>query len=254
MSTLHRGHGGPGNVQYRGICIAISWETKLQLRKRCRRLNHDGIYRSIMDGQLGAHQKQIPCKCLDNGKRTFLADKAALKSPHTPYRIYKTNKVPSNGRIRISMSPRSAVAREPTCSVGSGRQLFGWGRAVIEWQLCVGPSSRSPDPATYLTSSRAPANIVAGPELLPRLPAVVSTTGAFIILPWMIHTRGEVDRKPRAPLTQGKTTSILPEASCPSPKQRPASLYRPAAVFDHRDRRHAWRHTVVPALMTAASR
>jgi hypothetical protein len=52
-----------------------------------------------MDGQLGAHQKQIiPCKFLDNRNRTFLADQIRnmLKSPHTPYRIYNTNKVTSD--------------------------------------------------------------------------------------------------------------------------------------------------------------
>jgi hypothetical protein len=66
-------------------------ETKLQMSERFRRLNQDGIYRSIMDGQLGAHQKQIPPKFPDNGNRTFLADKIRymLKSPRTAYRISK---------------------------------------------------------------------------------------------------------------------------------------------------------------------
>jgi hypothetical protein len=64
-------------------------------------LNKDAIYRGIMDGQLGAHQKQIPRKFLDGRQRTFLADKLRymLKSPRKAYRIYKTNRVSSDGEV-----------------------------------------------------------------------------------------------------------------------------------------------------------
>jgi hypothetical protein len=67
------------------------------MSERFRRLNQDGIYRFIMDGQPGAHEKQIPCKFLDNANRTCLADKirSMLKSPRKAYRIDKTNKVTS---------------------------------------------------------------------------------------------------------------------------------------------------------------
>jgi hypothetical protein len=71
------------------------------MKDRFRRLNEDGVYRSIMDGQLGAHQKQIPNAYLGNGKRTFLADKLRYmsKSPRKAYRIYKTNRVTSDGEV-----------------------------------------------------------------------------------------------------------------------------------------------------------
>jgi hypothetical protein len=81
---------------------AICWgENRRQMKDRFRRLNEDGVYRSIMDGQLGAHQKQIPNAYLGNGKRTFLADKLRYmsKSPRKAYRIYKTNRVTSDGEV-----------------------------------------------------------------------------------------------------------------------------------------------------------
>jgi len=81
---------------------AICWgESKLEMRERFGRLNEDGVYRSIMDGQLGAHQKQIPPKFLRNKVRTFLADKLRymLKSPQKAYRIYKTNQMTSDGEV-----------------------------------------------------------------------------------------------------------------------------------------------------------
>jgi hypothetical protein len=81
---------------------AICWgENRKQMKQRFCRLNRDGVYRSIMDGQLGAHQKQIPPEFLDNGKRTFLADKLRymLKSPRKAYRIYKANRVTSDGEV-----------------------------------------------------------------------------------------------------------------------------------------------------------
>jgi hypothetical protein len=53
-------------------------------------INRQGIYRSIMPGQRGAHQKEIPAKFLTDSNRTFLADKIRymLKSPCKAYRIY----------------------------------------------------------------------------------------------------------------------------------------------------------------------
>jgi hypothetical protein len=71
------------------------------MRKRFRQLNKDGIYRSIMDGQVGAHQKEIPAKFLGDRDRTFVADKLRyiLKSPRTAYRIYRTERVTSDGEI-----------------------------------------------------------------------------------------------------------------------------------------------------------
>jgi hypothetical protein len=81
---------------------AICWgASRKQMQKRFRRLNKDAIYRGIMDGQLGAHQKQIPRKFLDGRQRTFLADKLRymLKSPRKAYRIYKTNRVSSDGEV-----------------------------------------------------------------------------------------------------------------------------------------------------------
>jgi hypothetical protein len=81
---------------------AISWgENREQMKVRFRRLNDDGMCRSIMDGQLGAHQKQIPNAYLDNKDRTFFADKLRymLKSPRKAYRIYKTSRVTSDGEV-----------------------------------------------------------------------------------------------------------------------------------------------------------
>jgi hypothetical protein len=63
---------------------AICWgENRKQMRKRFARLNKQGIYRSIMLGQRGAHQKEIPRKFLTDSNRTFFADKIRymLKSP-----------------------------------------------------------------------------------------------------------------------------------------------------------------------------
>jgi hypothetical protein len=81
---------------------AVCWgETRTQMRDRFRRLNKDGIYRSLLDSQLGAHQKKIPNSYLASGQRTFLADKLRymLKSPQKAYRIYKTEQVTSDGKV-----------------------------------------------------------------------------------------------------------------------------------------------------------
>jgi hypothetical protein len=70
---------------------AICWgKDREQMRKRFARLNRQQVYRSIMPGQRGAHQKEIPRKLLTDSSRTFLADKIRymLKSPCKAYRIY----------------------------------------------------------------------------------------------------------------------------------------------------------------------
>jgi hypothetical protein len=70
---------------------AICWgEDREQMRKRFARLNQQDDYRSIMPGQRGARQKEIPCKFLIDSNWTFLADKIRymLKSPCKAYRIY----------------------------------------------------------------------------------------------------------------------------------------------------------------------
>jgi hypothetical protein len=70
---------------------AICWgEDRKQMRKRFARLNQQEVYRSIMSGQRGVHQKEIPGKFLTDSNRTFFADKIRymLKSPCKAYRIY----------------------------------------------------------------------------------------------------------------------------------------------------------------------
>jgi hypothetical protein len=70
---------------------AICWgEDREQMRRRFARLNQQEAYRSIMPGQRGAHQKEIPRKFLTDSNRTFFADKIRymLKSPCKAYRIY----------------------------------------------------------------------------------------------------------------------------------------------------------------------
>jgi hypothetical protein len=70
---------------------AVCWgEDREQMRRRFARLNKQQVYRSIMPGQRGAHQKEIPFKFLTDSGRTFFADKIRymLKSPCKAYRIY----------------------------------------------------------------------------------------------------------------------------------------------------------------------
>jgi len=81
---------------------AICWgENRSEMKERFSRLNEDGIYRSIMDDGVGAHQRQIPGKFLRHRDRTFLADKLRymLKSPRKAYRIYRTERVTPDGEI-----------------------------------------------------------------------------------------------------------------------------------------------------------
>jgi hypothetical protein len=82
---------------------AICWgENRQQIKKRFCRLNRDGWYVSLLHSQRGADQKEIPDSRLPNNrKRTFLADKLRylLKSPQKAYRIYKTNRVTTDGEL-----------------------------------------------------------------------------------------------------------------------------------------------------------
>jgi hypothetical protein len=84
------------------------------MKKRFRRLNQGRMYLSIMDGQLGAHQKQIPNAYLDNKDRTFLADKLRymLKSPRKAYRIYKTDRVTADGEVVPCFRQRKSDLRK----------------------------------------------------------------------------------------------------------------------------------------------
>jgi hypothetical protein len=115
---------------------AICWgENRRQMKKRFRRLNEDGVYRSIMGGQLGAHRKQIPPKFLDNGKRTFLADKLRymLKSPCKAYRIYKTDRVTSDGEVVACFRQRKSELRK-----GDRITLFHLMKRLYLDELAVG--------------------------------------------------------------------------------------------------------------------
>jgi hypothetical protein len=80
---------------------AICWgESRREMSERFNRLNSDGIYRSIMTSQLGAHYTLIPDKYVGDSHRTFLADKLRyiLKSPQKAYRIYKTKRMNGRGK------------------------------------------------------------------------------------------------------------------------------------------------------------
>jgi hypothetical protein len=71
---------------------AVCWgEDREQMRKRFARLDRQQVYRAIMPGQRGAHQKEIPRKFLTYSSRTFFADKIRymLESPCKAYRIYR---------------------------------------------------------------------------------------------------------------------------------------------------------------------
>jgi hypothetical protein len=84
---------------FHGICWG---ENRLEMKKRFCRLNRDDWYLSILHSQRGADQKEIPDSMLPNNRdRTFLADKLRylLKSPKNAYRIYRTERVTSDGEL-----------------------------------------------------------------------------------------------------------------------------------------------------------
>jgi hypothetical protein len=115
---------------------AICWgENRKQMKQRFRRLNENGIYRSIMDGQLCAHQKQIPNAYLDNKDRTFLADKLRymLKSPRKAYRIYQTERVTSDGEVVPCFRQRKSELRK-----GDRITLFHLMKGLYLDELAVG--------------------------------------------------------------------------------------------------------------------
>jgi hypothetical protein len=68
-----------------------SGDDREPMRKQFARLDGQEVYRSIMPGQRGAHQKEIPPKFLTDRNRTFFEDKIRymLKSPRKAYRIYR---------------------------------------------------------------------------------------------------------------------------------------------------------------------
>jgi hypothetical protein len=82
---------------------AICWgENREQMKKRFCQLNRDDWYLSILHSQREADQKEISdARLPKNRDRSFLADKLRylLKSPQKAYRIYKTNRVTTDGEI-----------------------------------------------------------------------------------------------------------------------------------------------------------
>jgi hypothetical protein len=95
---------------------AICWgESRKEIKKRFSRLNKDGWYVSILHSQRGADQKEIVDGTLPkNSERTFLADKLRylLKSPQKAYRIYKTERVTSDGEIVPCFRQRKSELRK----------------------------------------------------------------------------------------------------------------------------------------------
>jgi hypothetical protein len=78
-------------------------------------MNRDGVYRAILHSQLGAHQRQIPDAYLfKHPERTFLADKLryVLKSPMKAYRIYKTERVTSDGECVPCLRQKKSELRK----------------------------------------------------------------------------------------------------------------------------------------------
>jgi hypothetical protein len=139
------------------------------------------------------------------------------------------------------------------CSVESRRLRFGLGRPVIEVATLRGTKGSYEISATMDRHRYVPLGAIivvpsaGSQEVPPGSTGIVSTAahhavGGFTILPW-IHTRGERRRTSRTSLTQRKND--FNPARGELPKLRPPSLYRPAAVFAHRDRRHSRGHTVV---------
>jgi hypothetical protein len=94
---------------------AICWgETRSEMKRRFKRLNRDGCYVSILRSQRGADQKEIVAGRLPkNRDRTFLADKLRylLKSPKKAYRIYKTERVTSDGECVPCFRQRKSQLR-----------------------------------------------------------------------------------------------------------------------------------------------
>jgi hypothetical protein len=95
---------------------AICWgPNRRQIKKRFCRLNRDGWYLSILDSQRGADQKEIFDGCLPNNRdRPFLADKLRylLKSPKNAYRIYRTERVKSDGEVVPCIRQRKSQLRK----------------------------------------------------------------------------------------------------------------------------------------------
>jgi hypothetical protein len=95
---------------------AICWgPNRRQIKKRFCRLNREGWYLSILDRQRGADQKEILDARLPNNRdRTFLADKLRylLKSPKNAYRIYKTERMTTDGELAPCLRQRKSELRK----------------------------------------------------------------------------------------------------------------------------------------------
>jgi hypothetical protein len=95
---------------------AICWgENRREMKARFKRLNREGRYLSIMESQRGADQKEIVAgRLLKNTERTFIADKLryVLKSPKNAYRVYKTERVTSDGECVPCFRQRKSELRK----------------------------------------------------------------------------------------------------------------------------------------------
>jgi hypothetical protein len=116
---------------------AICWgEDRRKIKKRFCRLNRDGWYLSLFDSQRGADQKEISDARLPNNcDRTFLADKLRylLKSPRKAYRIYKTERVTSDGELVPCFRQRKSELRK-----GDRITLFHLMKGLhLDWQQPV---------------------------------------------------------------------------------------------------------------------
>jgi hypothetical protein len=100
---------------------AISWgETRAQIKKRFCRLNRDGSYVSLLASQRGADQQEILDGCLPKNRAcTFLADKLRylLKSPKKAYRIYRTERMISEGELVPCFRQRKRRSKVCLCEV-----------------------------------------------------------------------------------------------------------------------------------------
>jgi hypothetical protein len=95
---------------------AICWgENRKQIKSRFSRLNRDGWYLSILESQRGADQKEIlDARLPKNRDRTFLADKLRylLKSPRKAYRVYRTERMTSDGELVPCFRQRKSELRK----------------------------------------------------------------------------------------------------------------------------------------------
>jgi hypothetical protein len=102
---------------------AVSWhlhanlwgESRREMKKRFARLNRDGWYVSILNSQRGADQQEIVDRRFPKNRAcTFLADKLRylLKSPKKAYRIYRTERMISEGELVPCFRQRKSQLRK----------------------------------------------------------------------------------------------------------------------------------------------